>query len=77
MLQIPLIPGEGLATDNSPSLDKIQPVLGYIKGNVQVISNRANMIKSNASARELRMIAEYLEENYPEPKLELDESDIG
>lgn len=72
MLDIPLEPGDGMHTSNSPSLDKIQPVLGYTKGNIQVISYRANMIKNNASARELRMIADYLDREYPEPKLELD-----
>lgn len=31
---------------NSPSLDRIIPELGYTKGNVMVISKRANMIKT-------------------------------
>jgi hypothetical protein len=39
--------------DNSPSLDRINPRLGYVKGNVRVISNRANLLKSNASSEEL------------------------
>ena len=33
---------------NSPSLDKIIPEKGYIKGNVWVISNRANTLKNDA-----------------------------
>ena len=44
----------------SPSLDRIIPALGYVKGNVQVISMRANAIKSDASLEEIEKIAEYL-----------------
>ena len=38
---------------NSPSLDKIDPSLGYTRGNVWVISWRANRMKSDASPKEL------------------------
>ncbi|QGH74289.1 HNH endonuclease [Streptomyces phage Wipeout] len=47
----------------SPSLDRIDPTKGYVKGNVQVISNRANLLKNNASAWELRQVADFLESN--------------
>lgn len=47
--------------DNCPSLDRMNPALGYIKGNVWVISYRANSIKSNATLAELRAIASGLE----------------
>ncbi len=36
-------------SDNSPSLDRIDPLLGYVKGNVQVISHQANRVKNNLS----------------------------
>lgn len=42
--------------DNSPTLDKIIPELGYIKGNIAVISQRANRIKNDASLEELGKI---------------------
>jgi hypothetical protein len=45
---------------NSPSLDRIVPELGYVKGNVCVISMRANWIKRDATAEELFLIAEYV-----------------
>lgn len=38
---------------NSASIDKIIPELGYIKGNVQVISMKANAMKYSATKEEL------------------------
>lgn len=43
---------------NSPSLDRIDPSKGYVKGNVWIISNRANAIKNDASHEELKLVAE-------------------
>lgn len=44
--------------DSSPSLDRIKPELGYVKGNIQVISFRANRIKCNATLDELETIVQ-------------------
>jgi hypothetical protein len=46
-------------SDNSPELDKVIPALGYVPGNVVVISRRANRIKSNATLEELQKIASF------------------
>jgi hypothetical protein len=46
------------ALPNSPSLDRIDPTKGYVKGNVWIISHRANTIKSNASHEELKLVTE-------------------
>lgn len=51
----------GVAQPNSPSIDRGDPRKGYIKGNVQVISWRANHIKTNATPEELRRVAAYCE----------------
>jgi hypothetical protein len=56
--------GEGKAMDDSPSLDRIIPSLGYIKGNIQVISHKANIMKANASKEELIIFAKYILEKY-------------
>lgn len=62
LLGIPLIKhvGDGNAKDDSPSLDRIKPELGYIKGNVWVISRKANEIKNNVNSDTLKTIAENL-----------------
>jgi hypothetical protein len=44
-------------SDNSPTLDRIRPGLGYIKGNVMVISNLANRLKSDADVEHLEKLA--------------------
>ena len=43
---------------SSPSLDKIIPELGYVKGNIQVVSTKANIMKNNATQDELVRFAE-------------------
>ena len=52
--------GKGYHT-NSPSLDRINPTLGYIKGNVRVISARANLLKNDATSHEIHLILADLE----------------
>lgn len=47
--------------NNRPSLDRKIPELGYVIGNIFVISFRANRIKSDASPFELRRVLEYSE----------------
>lgn len=48
--------GGKTALPNSPSLDRVDPALGYVRGNVCVISHRANVLKSDATINEMKMV---------------------
>lgn len=48
---------------NSPSFDRIDPNKGYIKGNVRIISWRANNLKSNGTIEEFEQIIRYMKEH--------------
>lgn len=52
--------GQKLRPD-SPSLDRVLPNKGYVRGNIAIISQRANAIKSDASASEVRRVADWME----------------
>jgi len=51
------------AKDNSPSLDRLVPDKGYVKGNCFVISNKANRMKQDSSLDDLENIIKYIKEN--------------
>jgi len=59
ILGIPLIANIGKAADNSPSLDRIVPSQGYVKENIIIISNKANRIKTDATAEEINKVAQF------------------
>jgi flavin-dependent thymidylate synthase len=40
---------------NSPSVNRINPSVGYVKGNLEVISNKANSMLLNATKEELKV----------------------
>ena len=49
----------GISLDSSPSLDRINNKLGYIKGNVQWISKLANQIMSSATPDQVIQVGNY------------------
>jgi|SRR5579864_2327485 len=61
ILGIPLSVSVQYQSQCSPSLDRIIPKLGYVKGNIQVISQRANVMKNDASLEELEKFANYIQ----------------
>ena len=58
LLHIPIIHkvGTGKRNDNSPSLDRLDNSRGYVKGNIVVVSWRANFLKSDAEFQELQRL---------------------
>ncbi len=50
LLGIPLIKGDGVIHDNSPSLDRKRASGGYTKDNIWVISHLANKVKNNTTS---------------------------
>lgn len=45
---------------DAPSVDRLDPTKGYVRGNVWVVSMRANAIKQNASLEEIETLARNL-----------------
>jgi len=52
-------------SDDSATLDRINPCLGYVPGNVQILSHKGNRMKSNATPEELRQFAQWILSEYP------------
>lgn len=57
----------GSGKPNAASIDRSDSRKGYIPGNVVIMSRRANTLKNNASAEELRKVLEYIEKNISPP----------
>lgn len=57
------IDGKQTRDPNKASIDKLLPELGYVPGNVFVISWKANILKSNMCIDELEKILAYMKRN--------------
>lgn len=44
--------------ETNASIDKIIPNLGYVKGNIEIVSRQANRMKNNATPQQLILFAE-------------------
>ena len=61
LLGIALAVAHGRPSPGSPSLDRYDSTKGYVRGNVWVISHRANTLKGDATVGELRILAENMQ----------------
>jgi hypothetical protein len=61
ILGIPLDHSQRSDRTAAPSLDRIVPQLGYVRGNVHVVSDRANTLKRDATLNELVLLGRYAE----------------
>lgn len=52
--------GRGEKHDRTPTLDRLNPMKGYEPGNIAVISDRANRMKSDGTATELELVAAWM-----------------
>lgn len=57
LLDIPIVRGVSKLHDNSPTIDRIRNNLGYVPGNIVVISYAANRAKGNLTATDLLKLA--------------------
>lgn len=60
ILDIPIKRSKEKQTSSSPSLDRVDPTLGYVKGNVRVISYKANACKSNMTSQQIERLYKYV-----------------
>jgi hypothetical protein len=58
MLLIPICRDNPVLMDNSPTLDKIDNAKGYVKGNIRVISCKANRSKSDLTLEEMKLMVQ-------------------
>jgi len=58
---IRLVPMGGKRTDATPSIDRVDNTKGYVKGNVWVISWRANRLKNDGTLDEFRALVAGIE----------------
>jgi len=48
----------------SPTLDRINPRLGYVKGNVEFVANIANMMMTSATGRDIKKFVKWASKKY-------------
>jgi hypothetical protein len=60
ILGIKLKRGAGRLQSTSPSVDKIVPSKGYVRGNMQIMSHLANRMKNDATPKQLKQFAHWV-----------------
>lgn len=71
ILGFPLQVNKGKLCFNSPVLDRRDNDKGYIKGNVQVISSQANLLKGNCTLDQIILMGQWAQKTKEEEQLDL------
>ena len=66
ILGIPILAGRYGGAMSSPSIDRLDPSKGYTKGNVIVVSNQANTMRSCGTPEQCRDVAKFYGREAPE-----------
>lgn len=66
VLGTPLVKDGYGQREDRPSVDRIDPRLGYVRGNIQVISMKANAIKNSATVEEVAKVLAYMRRFSPQ-----------
>lgn len=61
ILGIKLEYNRGKALDNSYSIDRIDPTIGYKSDNIWIISWKANRAKNNLTEKEIKLLSKFYE----------------
>ena len=59
-IELDYLTEEGVRNEHSVSFDRVDPTKGYVKGNVIVMSWRANRIKNDGTSQEHQLIANFM-----------------
>jgi hypothetical protein len=52
--------GNKVLGPDSATLDRLDPIKGYVRGNIAVISHKANMVKSACGSADIQKVADWL-----------------
>lgn len=63
VLGLPLEVGAGRIHDTSPTLDRLDPTKGYVRGNIAVISHAANSAKRDFNVDEIERLAKWMRQH--------------